>query len=111
LADRLVEQDHTADPFLRALRGEEKVAVRAAALFRRVDADRVEPALDRAAALVRRQDAPARCDECPCGLGQHALIIALPSAVHDATAGPVRQRARRASAAAGAPRRRAWPLA
>ena len=64
LADRLVEQDHAADVVGRALRREQHLAVRAAAVLGRLAPDRVEALLDRAAALVGREDALARRDDC-----------------------------------------------
>ena len=57
LADRLVVEDHAADGVLHPRRREEQLAVEAAVLLRRLDADRVEPLLDRPRALVRREDA------------------------------------------------------
>src|SRR5262249_15454313 len=60
LADRLVEQDHAAH-VLRGTRGREQhLAIRAATVLRRLAPDGVETLLDRAAALVGRQDALAR---------------------------------------------------
>ena len=63
LADRLVEQDHAADEFFDAFGREEQVAVTAPVLLGGFDADRVESLLDRAVALVRRQDSLAGRDE------------------------------------------------
>src|SRR5580765_198650 len=56
LAERLVEEDDAADVLLSAFGREEEVAVSAPRLFVRLDTDRVEAFLDRAAALVRRED-------------------------------------------------------
>ena len=70
LADRLVEEDDAADVLLGAGRREEQVAVRAPGLLGRLEADRVESLLDRAVALVRREDPLALGDERPGGLVQ-----------------------------------------
>jgi hypothetical protein len=66
--DRLVEENDAADVVLGAGRREEHVAVRAAVLFGRLESDRVEALLDRAAALVRGEDALTLGDECAGGL-------------------------------------------
>jgi hypothetical protein len=63
LADRLVEEDHAADVVRCALGREQHVAVGAPVLLGRLDADRVEPLLDRAVALVGGEDALARRNE------------------------------------------------
>ena len=63
LAERLVEEDDSSDVLLCALGREEEVAVSAPRLFVRLDADRVEAFLDRAAALVRREDSLAVRDD------------------------------------------------
>src|SRR5580765_6898150 len=63
LADRLVEQDYAADELLDALRREQQLAIVAPALFRGLDADRVETLLDRSVALVRGEDPFALGDE------------------------------------------------
>src|SRR5205085_2264199 len=63
LANGLVEQDHAADELFGALRREEHVAVRATVLLRRIDADRVEPLLDRRVGLVGCEDSLAFGDE------------------------------------------------
>ena len=68
LADRLVEEDHAADEVGRARGREQHLAVRAPAVLGRLAPDRVEALLDRAAALVGREDALARRDERPRGL-------------------------------------------
>jgi hypothetical protein len=62
-ADRLVVEDHAADELLDPRSGEEELAVRAAGVLGRLDVDRVEALLDRAAALVRREDPFALGDE------------------------------------------------
>ena len=63
LAHGLVEEDDPADELVGGWGGEEQVAIAAAVLLRRLDVDRVEPLLDRPAALVRREDALAGSDE------------------------------------------------
>src|SRR6266568_4419426 len=70
LADRLVEEDDAADVLLGGRRGEEQVAVRAAVLLGRLDADRVEALLDRPAALVCGEDSLPLGDERGRGLVQ-----------------------------------------
>ena len=60
LMDRLVEQDDAADVLRGACRREQEVAVGAAVLLRRLDPDRVQPALDRPRALVGGEDALPR---------------------------------------------------
>ena len=60
LPDRLVVEDHAADVLLHARRREEEVAVGAAGLLGRLDADRVEPLLDRARWTRRRPGCPCR---------------------------------------------------
>ena len=67
LPDRLVVQDHAADVVGGARRSEQHLAVSAARLFGRLQLDGVEALLDRAAGLVRRQDALALRDHRPCG--------------------------------------------
>ena len=76
LPDRLVEEDHPADPLLGALGGEQQIAVGTAVLLGRPDADRVEALLDRAAALVGRQDPFPRRNERPGDLVEHTVIMA-----------------------------------
>ena len=56
LADRLVEEDDAADEVADLGSGEQQVAVGAAQLLGRLDADRVEALLDRAGRLVGGQD-------------------------------------------------------
>ena len=63
LTDRLVEQDDAADEVAGARRGEQHLAVVATVGLVRLDADGVEPLLDRAAALVGGKDPLARRDE------------------------------------------------
>src|SRR5207237_5695773 len=67
LPDRLVEQDDAADVLLDPVGGEEEIAVAAAGLLCRLDADRVETLLDRAVALVRGEDPLALGDDRRCG--------------------------------------------
>src|SRR5262249_51125339 len=68
LANGLVEEDHAADVVLRALGREKQVAVGAPAFLRRLGADRVEPLLDRAVALVGGEDPLAVGDDGDCRL-------------------------------------------
>ena len=75
LPDRLVEEDDSADPLLDSVSREQQLAVGAPGLLGRFDADRVEPLLDRAGALVGRQDPLPVRDERTCGLGEHDRII------------------------------------
>ena len=70
LPDCLVVEDDAADVVLDARRREQQVAVRAAVLLGRLEADRVEALLDRAGALVRGEDALAVGDERPRGVMQ-----------------------------------------
>ena len=63
LAERLVVQDDAADELRRSCRAKEALAVVATVLECRLDADGIETPLDGAVALVRRQDALARCDD------------------------------------------------
>src|SRR5678815_2010713 len=65
LADRLVVHDHAADVVGRTRRREQHLAVGAPRLFGRLQLDGVEALLDRAAGLVRRQDALALRDHRP----------------------------------------------
>ena len=60
LAQRFVEEDDAADVFLDSLRREEKLTIGAPVLLGGFDADAVEALLNRARALVRREDAFAR---------------------------------------------------
>ena len=68
LADRLVVQDHAADELLHARGREEQLAVGAAALLGRLDADRVEALLDRARATRRRRGSPCGRRRSPCAV-------------------------------------------
>src|SRR4029077_21280167 len=63
LADRLVEQDDTADELIGALGGEQQLPVGPPVVLCRLHTDRVEPLLDGAVALVGGKDALARDDE------------------------------------------------
>src|SRR5207245_1482948 len=65
LTDGLVEQDHAADELGRTRGGEEHLAVGAAAVLGGLDADALEPLLDRAGALVGREDPFARRHQSP----------------------------------------------
>src|SRR5439155_9959570 len=78
LADRLVEEDDAADVVAGALRREQQVAVGAAVLLGRLDADLVEALLDRAVAFVGGEDALAGRDKgagCLCKFVCHDGII------------------------------------
>jgi hypothetical protein len=72
LAERLVVEDDAADELLGARRREEEVAIRAPVLLRRLDPDRVEALLDRAARLVGGEDPLPLGDERARGLVQFA---------------------------------------
>jgi hypothetical protein len=63
LADRLVEQDHSADELLDTGRGEQDLAVGAPELLCRFEVDRVEPLLNGRVALVGGEDALTGGDE------------------------------------------------
>jgi hypothetical protein len=65
LADRLVVEDDAADELLRALGGEEEVAVGPPGLLRGLHVDRREALLDRPRRLVGGQDALARSNQRP----------------------------------------------
>src|SRR3977135_3814028 len=69
LADRLVIQDHAAHVLGDARRAEQHLAIRAPVVLGVLDADRVEPSLDGAGALVRGEDALAGGDQCASDLG------------------------------------------
>src|SRR5206468_10424003 len=56
LTDRLVVQDDAPDGLLHPGGGEQQLAIEAATLLRRLDADRVETLRDRPGALVGRED-------------------------------------------------------
>ena len=63
LPDRLVEEDHAADVLGGTVGGEQHLAVRAPPILGRLGVDRVEPLLDRPAALVGGEDPLARRDD------------------------------------------------
>ena len=69
LPDRLVVKDHATYELCDPRRTKEQLAIRPPISFDVLDADRVEPFLDRTRALVRGEDAFAGCDECARGLG------------------------------------------
>ena len=75
LMDGFILQDDAADELLRAGRREEHVAVGAPRVLRGLEADRVEALLDRAVALVRRENALPVGDE---GAGQPWVWITRP---------------------------------
>ena len=95
LAQRLVEEDDAADELLQVGRREEHVAVRAPVLLGRFEPDRVEALLDRAGALVGREDAAVVGDELPGGCVQVSSHLVVLSSVR----GPCRKGGRRRSAA------------
>ena len=78
LPDRLVEQDHAADVLGQPRRREEHLTVRAPVVLRGVEPDRVEPLLDRAGALVGREDALARCDQLRRGRAEYVGVHLMP---------------------------------
>jgi hypothetical protein len=63
LADRLVEQNHPAHEFIRALGGDQQLAVPSAVLLGGGDPQRLEAFGDRARALVGGEDALAARDQ------------------------------------------------
>jgi hypothetical protein len=79
LPDRLVVEDHSPDVLLGPFGGEQQLAVGAARLLGRFDADRVEPLLDRPGALVRGEDPLAVGDDGPGDLlklfGSHLEVL------------------------------------
>src|SRR5438105_2090139 len=87
LADRLVEEDHAADVVGCAVRREQQLAVGAPVLLGRLDADRVEPLLDGAVALVGGENALARCDKGSCCLFELVHVGIIPARCSRRTAG------------------------
>jgi hypothetical protein len=77
LARGLVEQDHARQVLLDVGRGEEEVAVRAARLFRALDADRFEALLASAARFIGGENALAVRDHGGRGFGKQCFVHGL----------------------------------
>jgi hypothetical protein len=71
LADRLVVQDHAGDMVSEPRGGEEELAIGATVLLRRLDADLVEPLLDRPARLIGGEDPFAGGNQLAGSLAHH----------------------------------------
>ena len=89
LADRLVVEDHAGDVVAEPRRREEELAVCAARLLGRLDADRVESLLDRARRLVGGEDSVLGRDESPGGELELIGLHRRPPSLFPAEPGPL----------------------